>query len=66
METDAHMMSQQYAQAQPTQIQHAQAPQPSTLKNMSICNFIGVNNLSVLSERKENNNYRRRARTVVM
>lgn len=25
------MMSQQYAQAQPTQIQHPPAPQPSTL-----------------------------------
>lgn len=31
METDAHMMSQQYAQApQPTQIQHPPAPQSST------------------------------------
>lgn len=30
METDAHMMSQQYAQVQPTPIQHPPAPQPST------------------------------------
>ncbi|XP_025418728.1 mothers against decapentaplegic homolog 4 isoform X4 [Sipha flava] len=29
METDAHMMSQQYAQVQPTQIQHPPAPQPT-------------------------------------
>lgn len=38
METDAHMMSQQYAQAQPTQIQHPPAPQPSTLVR-SVCEY---------------------------